>query len=140
YYKLISANEAQRYAIIPGVFLSKSPELQHAFIQLLDGTLDTASYHAFPFTSFNAATTTFEVAIGPNHFSEERLTLQIDDDQGTIEGTLRFEGTNPWPVTLTSPGIMGWYGWLPFMECYHGVVSLNHTIQGSLKINGEDIN
>jgi hypothetical protein len=26
---------------------------------------------------------------------------------------------------------MGWYAWFP-MECYHGVVSINHTITGSL--------
>ena len=23
---------------------------------------------------------------------------------------------------------MGWYAWVPFMECYHGVLSLDHTI------------
>ena len=30
---------------------------------------------------------------------------------------------------------MGWYAWVPGMECYHGVVSLNHTIQGTQRIN-----
>ena len=31
--------------------------------------------------------------------------------------------------------IMGWYYKLPFMECYHGVVSLNHDLKGSLNLN-----
>lgn len=139
YYKLIDASENQRYAIIPGVFLSQTPELQHAFIQVLDGLNGTASYHTFPFEQFEASKETFDVRIGPNHFTENAITLKIDDAQGKLNGTLQFEGITPWPVTLTSPGIMGWYGWLPFMECYHGVVSLDHTLRGSLNINGEDV-
>jgi hypothetical protein len=35
---------------------------------------------------------------------------------------------------------MGWYGWLPaLMECNHGVLSLDHTIRGSLEIYGQTI-
>jgi len=40
---------------------------------------------------------------------------------------------------LTSPGIMGWYAWVPFMECYHGVVSLDHAIEGELTVGEETI-
>jgi hypothetical protein len=32
---------------------------------------------------------------------------------------------------------MGWYAWVPFMECYHGVVSLDHGIQGQLRVNDQ---
>jgi hypothetical protein len=34
---------------------------------------------------------------------------------------------------------MGWYAWVPFMECYHGVVSLDHTIRGTLTVDGTTI-
>jgi len=34
---------------------------------------------------------------------------------------------------------MGWYAWMPFMECYHGVVSLDHGIEGRLTVNGQTI-
>ncbi len=67
------------------------------------------------------------------------MTLLIDRPGQQVEGTLRFGGLTPWPVTLTAPGIMGWYAWVPVMECYHGVVSLDHTIHGSLTIDGEII-
>ena len=40
---------------------------------------------------------------------------------------------------MASPGIMGWYAWVPKMECYHGVLSFNHTINGDLKVNGSSI-
>ena len=31
--------------------------------------------------------------------------------------------------------IMGWYDKVPFMQCYHGVVSLNHDLEGEIKVN-----
>jgi tocopherol cyclase len=39
-------------------------------------------------------------------------------------------------VTLKSPGIMGWYAYVPFMECYHGVISMMHSLEGYIDING----
>jgi hypothetical protein len=32
---------------------------------------------------------------------------------------------------------MGPYTFAPFMECYHGIVSMDHSIEGSLEINGQ---
>jgi hypothetical protein len=34
---------------------------------------------------------------------------------------------------------MGPFAFVPFMECYHGVLSMNHKIEGNLIINGETI-
>ncbi len=34
---------------------------------------------------------------------------------------------------------MGPYAFVPFMECYHGIVSMNHTIKGVLVIDRETI-
>ena len=31
---------------------------------------------------------------------------------------------------------MGWYAWMPAMECYHGVLSFDHAIEGALTLNG----
>ena len=35
---------------------------------------------------------------------------------------------------------MGWFSYMPFMETYHGVVSMNHNIRGTLEINGASVN
>jgi len=32
---------------------------------------------------------------------------------------------------------MGWYSYIPFMECKHGIVSVNHKISGTLRIDNE---
>jgi tocopherol cyclase len=139
YYKLVDASEAFRYSVIPGVFLSDDPARRHAFVQVLDGVSGQATYHVYPAKAFRAARDRFEIWVGPSRFSGESMSLQIASPERTIHGQVRLEGLNPWPVTLASPGIMGWYGWLPFMECYHGVVSLDHALRGSLTVDGRAI-
>jgi tocopherol cyclase len=136
YYKLISRDEKAKFAIIPGVILGKS---SHAFIQLLDGSTRSSIYRVFPLDAFMATEEKFEVSIGGNQFTRDRIWLDIDDQDGTLQGELSFEGLTPWPVSILSPGIMGWYAWVPKMETYHGVVSLNHHINGMLNINHEDL-
>ena len=32
---------------------------------------------------------------------------------------------------------MGWYSFVPFMECKHGIVSVNHDLSGILNVNDE---
>ena len=34
---------------------------------------------------------------------------------------------------------MGPFAFVPFMECYHGIVSMDHIIQGELEIDGVNI-
>jgi tocopherol cyclase len=136
YFKIVSKDEKQRYAIIPGTILG---EKGHAFVQVLNGSTGESAYHTFPLEDFWASDETFEIRIGSNQFSRERVYLQIDDELGKIGGELHFKGICPWPISLLSPGIMGWYAWVPFMECYHGVVSLDHTIDGILQINETEV-
>jgi tocopherol cyclase len=136
YYKLVDATGEHRYAIIPGVFLSDDPDQHHAFVQVLDGTTGHSTFHRYPADEFWAAEGELNLHIGPNRFTAEQLWLDIDAPERSVRGQLHFEGLTPWPVTLTSPGIMGWYAWAPFMETYHGVVSLDHRIGGALWVNG----
>lgn len=137
YFKCVSKDEQQRWSFIPGVFLHKDSRDTHAFIQVLDGMNGKAYYHRFPV--FEAKKDTFDVKIALNRFTEQSISLNIDDEIGKITGELKFSALNPWQVTATSPGVMGWFGWLPFLECYHGVVSFDHTIEGNLNIYGQEV-
>jgi hypothetical protein len=136
YYKLVSADESQRYAVIPGIQLGEDG---HAFVQVLDGVNLKAIYHRFPLEEFWASDQEFEVRIADNRFSLEGVELQINQEGGQIEGSLEFDSPVGWPVSWRSPGIMGWYAWAPFMETYHGVLSFDHAIQGGLTIDGNKI-
>ncbi len=139
FYKLSNAASDRVYAVIPGVFLGKNSHDSHAFIQILDGQDHQSTYHRFPLTEFHASATKFEMHIGKNFFSNHRINLDLEAGPVSTRGQLVFEGITPWPVRWYSPGIMGWYAFVPFMECYHGVLSLDHKIQGSLQFNRKKI-
>lgn len=139
YFKLIDASRRHRYAIIPGIFKSDVSERHHAFVQVLNGTTGRAVYHRFPAEAFRAAEDRFEICVGPNRFTGESISLQLDSPEQTLHGEVHFEGLTPWPVTLISPGIMGWYSWVPSMECYHGVLSLDHALRGAFTVDGQTI-
>jgi len=139
YFKLIGAGQEHRYAVIPGIFKGAGPEASHAFVQVLDGVTGQATYHRYPAEDFWAAEQEFDVRVGPNHFTLEHIHLQIEAPEQTVSGQVAFSGLTPWPVTLASPGIMGWYAWMPLMECYHGVLSLDHALDGVLTVDGKRI-
>jgi len=133
YIKLVDRDGTRPYALIPGVFLGAD---RHAFIQVLDGREGTAAYHRFPLETFEAARDRFDVAIAGNRFSTEGVELDIEAARSTakqgVRGSVRFGDWRPWPVTPLSPGIMGPYSFVPFMECNHGILSLDHPIEGNL--------
>ena len=139
YFKLVDASETHRYAVIPGVFIGAEPGASHAFVQTLDGSTGRTFYHRYPFEAFRADPRAFDIQIGPNRFRADAIVLDIDSTEQPLHGELRFAGLSPWPVTLTSPGIMGWYAFAPFMECYHGVLSLDHAIDGCLAVDGQQL-
>lgn len=136
YFKLVNPDASRRYAIIPGVFLGEDG---HSFVQVLDGGKVTSAYHRYPLEEFWASKESFDLRVGPNRFTLAQIDLAIDDELGQVQGQVRFGELAPWPVSLLSPGIMGWYAWVPRMECYHGVISLDHGLQGSLQIDGQAV-
>lgn len=136
YFKLVDRTETRVYAVIPGVYLGKNGADSHCFVQTLDGLTGRSTFHRFPLAQFSAAGDRFAVCIGPNRFSADEISLDIRTEERQMQGRLSFERLVPWPVGLASPGIMGPYAFAPFMECYHGVVSLDHEIQGQLIVDG----
>jgi tocopherol cyclase len=139
YYKLVDATEQHRIAIIPGIFLGENAKRDHCFVQVLDGMAGSATYHEYPAEAFNAARDAFDVTVAANRFTGEGLQLAIEGEQRTVNGELRFRHPTPWHVSLASPGVMGPFAWVPEMECYHGVLSFNHEIDGALEIDGETV-
>ncbi|MCF8380966.1 MAG: hypothetical protein K9H49_15435 [Bacteroidales bacterium] len=134
YYKIINKSEDQAFAIIPGIAMDENG-LQQSFVQVLDGKNLHAEYHKFPADQFHATPGKFHITIAGNTFSEKRIILDLPG----IQGELSFENQILWPSKWFSPGIMGPYTFVPFMECYHGILSMDHTIRGQLKIHNEVI-
>jgi len=132
YFKVVNEDETRAFAFIPGIAIKSSNE-KHAFIQILDGKKRTTHYHKFEFETFKPDSNQFKIAIGNNHFSEQGLQLNLPG----LNANLQFSGNVPWPNQWYSPGIMGPYTFLPMMECYHGIVSMDHSITGQIDVDGE---
>ena len=134
YVKLVSADLSQRWAVIPGIFRGLESTENMAFVQILDGLTGRSWFHQFPIAEFEAATDRFEVRVGKNRFNTEGAHLELPQ----LTGDVKYgSALDPWPVTFTEPGIMGWYGMVPAMECFHAVVSFGHSLTGSLLVEGK---
>ena len=134
YFKNVSADGEYCWSFIPGVSLNG--EDKHAFVQAINGKTGDTWYFRYPLESFSFSSTSFTIKIDQNTFSDRGLYLAIDQNGQTFKGKIEFKNIVKYPATLQRPGIMGWYRYAPFMECYHGVVSLHHGITGSLNHNG----
>jgi len=133
YFKIVSPDERYALAFIPGISMG-ADGAQHAFVQIMDGKACQAYYHRFEVADFQPAQGVFEVSVGNNFFSAQKINLDLPG----ISGEIRFRNSTPWPKMLGAPGIMGWYSFVPFMECNHGVVSLHHELEGNLQITQPD--
>lgn len=131
YFKHVGLKDA-RLAVIPGVSLTG--EDSHAFIQVFNGRSGVSHYFRFPVEEFKPEKEPFGIRIGENHFSYDGLELDIE---GEVKGSLRYTGVTPYRYSWRERGVMGWYGYVPFMETYHGLLSMDHRVSGSVKVGGD---
>lgn len=129
YFKQVKADFSEVLSVIPGVSLAKD---RHAFIQVIDGISGITHYIEYPLSEFHADSRKLILQIGDNRFSAGGIDLHIDRPELHLSGKLEFIHPVTWPRRPWAPGIMGWYSFVPQMECYHAVVSLDHTITGNL--------
>ncbi len=137
YLKVVNSDRSQAWAFIPGISIHAGDP--HAFIQLINGTTGETWYFRYPVNAFHYSRNSFHVRIGESFFSDQGMQLNIQHRSMDISGEICFHDIQPLTASLKRPGIMGWYRYMPFMECYHGVVSLNHTLSGKLNMNGRDV-
>ena len=135
YYKIVSKDQDYAFALIPGIAMDENG-LKQAFIQILDGKKLKSNYIKFSFDEFKPNPIVHDIKIGNNRFKLNSIELNLPD----IKGKLIFRDIVPWSKSFFSPGIMGPFSFLPFMECYHGILSMNHSIYGELTINKKKIN
>ncbi len=134
YFKVLNKEQNAAYAIIPGVAMDEEG-CKQAFIQVLDGKRQTAVYHKFDFESFVASKADFRISIANNSFTANYIELDLPG----MSGRLEFSSLVRWPKPWYSPGIMGPYSFVPFMECYHGIISMDYSISGKLTTDAQII-
>ncbi|MDG2491492.1 MAG: tocopherol cyclase family protein [Flavobacteriaceae bacterium] len=134
YYKIVSENQEHKLAIIPGIAMDKKGNKQ-AFIQVLDGKNLEASYHKFLADDFKPKPRKHNLSIKKNRFTENSIEIDLPN----LKGKLQFKQRNPWSSSILSPNIMGPFSFVPFMECYHGILSMDHEIEGTLEYKNKKL-
>jgi hypothetical protein len=132
YFKQVAAGGGATFAFIPGISLSRTGST--AFVQLIDGATGATRWFPYPLEQFSASPRGFEVRVGENRFGLRGIDVALRDDQGEVEAHLAYAGITPLPFSVASPNIMGPYAYVPFMECYHGVGSLDHAVSGTVRV------
>jgi tocopherol cyclase len=135
YYKFVSQDQQKAIAIIPGVALYDEKD-RHAFIQIIDGVNQHSYYHRFDISEVSFSKKELDFSIGKNRFTSSSATLAVEE----INGQINFPNINPLSSSILNPGIMGWYSFTPFMQCYHGIVSLYHKLDGQTQGSFGNIN
>lgn len=117
------------YAFIPGLSIESDGRKQ-PFIQVISHE----GSHYFPFSEaeFSAAEDQLLIKIGENHFSEQGISLSLESAELSVKGTLTYGAFHPISRSRYAPSIMGPFSYLSFMECYHGILSMAHSLSGTL--------
>jgi len=132
YFKTVFPEQGLAYAFIPGISYDENGG-GHAFLQVLDGVAATSAYHRYPTEAFQPTEDHFSLRLGPHFFSAERLRIDLPE----LQLDLTFSRLHPWEKQPLAPGIMGWYGFVPRMQCYHGLVSYYHELAGTITVAGK---
>lgn len=130
YFKLQSPG-GQTIALIPAMHIQQDGH-RSASVQILTET--DAWWVEYPAEQFFAGQDRFFVQIGENTFSEQGIHIAIQKEDVSLRGSVSFG-----PILPIRSDIMGPFRWLPNMECSHGVISMRHSLNGALVLNGEKL-
>jgi tocopherol cyclase len=137
YFKLVTRDQGTALSVIPGISTARGDA--HSFIQVLQPYPGRTAYVRYPIQRFAASKRLFYVNIEENFFTAGGMVLNVRNPELNLKGTLDFTDITPFPKGLFRRGIMGPFGFIPFMECYHGIVNIRHKITGSLTIDGKEV-
>lgn len=86
----------------------------------------------YPEAQFRASENAFHVEIGQAVFHKGGMKIDVSRDGLSLQGELHYG-----PFTALRSDIMGPFRFLPGMQCSHGVLSMGHSLEGRLRLNGE---
>jgi hypothetical protein len=104
----------------------------------------SSDYVRYSIDEFELSEGPFKLKIRENTFTEKNISITIksenySDGRGMeIKADFDLGILHPIKMSLFAPNIMGIFAYIPKMECYHGIVSMNHEINGTLKIDNKE--
>lgn len=139
YFKHVDGAEKHTVAFIPGISLDEDDT--HSFVQVIISPNIKTYYFRYPMEAFHTTESPFSVAVGDSVFSMAGCKINLHDPLTglTLKGETTFSGLTPIETTTLMPNIMGFFAYIPNMECNHGVLSMNHSVNGHVRINDQEV-
>lgn len=140
WYHKMSTEDGESIVLIPGIYRSGIENSKTAFLMIYQSINKQVDYLPYPTEAFKCEKDKYALKLGDSYFSLDHIKLNINNDKINIKGEIFSKGLNPWPVTILEPGCMGWYAYVPTMECFHGILSMKHSLSGEIKLNNRQVN
>ena len=121
----------QTLALIPAYHIDCTGQ-RTASLQVISNS--EAWWLEYPDTQLSFSRQPFQVQIGQSSFSSQGIDLHVEQAGLSLHGTLRYG-----PFTVLRSDIMGPFRFFAGMQCSHGVISMGHSLQGTLVLNGEQL-
>ena len=129
WYFKFQTKDGKSIALIPALHMDETNQ-KSASLQIISNK--KTWWLEFPETAFHASQDVFEIRIGQTIFTEREVLLHIEQPGISLQGKLQFGIFTPLPSD-----IMGPFRFIPRMECSHSVISMAHTLDGTLTLNDE---
>lgn len=121
----------QTLALIPAYHIDSTGQ-RTASLQVISNS--EAWWLEYPDTQLSFSRQPFQVQIGQSSFSSQGIDLHVEQAGLSLHGTLRYG-----PFTVLRSDIMGPFRFFAGIQCSHGVISMGHSLQGTLVLNGEQL-
>lgn len=118
--------QGQALALIPAFHIDREGR-RTASLQVISN--DRAWWLEYPEAQISRRP--FQVRVGQSGFGERGIDLQIQRDGLSLHGALRYG-----PFAALRSDIMGPFRFFAGMQCSHGILSMGHSLAGTLELNG----
>ena len=135
YFKLVDEKKEQTLGLL--IEIQSTKQGKEVTIQVVGNVVHEEICVHYPLESVKSRET--EIQIEDNVLGLEQITLNIKKENFHLKGELILNHHKRLTPSFWTPGLMGPYKYLPFLESYHEVISLDHTLMGSLWLNGNKI-
>lgn len=121
--------QGQTLALIPAFHIDGGGH-RTASLQIV--LKDRSWWMEYPETQLRVSRQPFQVQVGQSGFGSRGIDLHIRRDELFLRGTLSYG-----PFTVPRSDVMGPFRFFAGMQCSHGVISMEHRLEGALELNGE---
>jgi hypothetical protein len=135
YFKQVSLRSKKTVSFIPGISLGG--EDPHCFVQVIVSPPVQTHYVRYPLDAFKWTDDPFSLIVGDSRFSRQGCAVRLASEGIDLAADLKFGPFTPIEANWRMPNIMGFFAYFPKMECKHGIVSMDHTVSGEVRYNGE---